>query len=512
MSTAALTTLPVRAPTAEQASRLLLAPWQWRRNEGSLWALRLYSALMVLVLGVPAVAALVWMPTHAAWVTVGACVALGCAWLWGVQISGLLRLDHPHAAHTVPGHAHALRAVAVGLWAGLTGICGLLAAVGAGLLADQGEGLADGVRLGLLVALGQGTLLLVVAWVVRWWWLWVPLCVGPSFLGQAGVRRSLAGSWAWVQHLWLAHPVLVTLALLLLQAFVLQAVFGRGGHRHARAYADRERMRKIVSAGAVGQQPGLASYGRWGEILSLPTQRLADAWLAHVCRHAQATQRQVMTRAEVVLHGRHHWVLQLAAGLLAQAVVVGFLLMGASFTGPGMVLMLEGGRIGIGMGITSMAVSAVLSLPGALWQSRREQALLVLLPGMPQGAALTQAVARRQWRQCLVVWLTLLPALAFGIWAGLGLSTLACVAVAVPVSAWLWRDWSRMAEPRSTSVFAPLLVSMAASGLSNALLGRYPQALLPWAAGLVLVTAGLMTWRWRQMALLPRALPVGRLA
>jgi len=494
------------AATSSQVRRMLLAPWQWRRNDGSLWALRLYGALAVLLLGVPALAALVWMEREAAWRSVWACACLGLTVLWCEQVIGLLRLDHPHAAHAVPGHRRALRAAATGLWLAIVVLSGVLSGVLAQWLAG------NGLRVGLAVALGMGTLLLLLAVAFHSWWVWIPLCAAPSLLGVSVWRQFVFGTGLWLQQLWLAQPLGMSLVVLALQGLWLQALFGRGDERHARAYAGRERLRKISAANAAGEKSALAAYGRWGELLGMPTQRLADAWLAHLCHQAQAGPRSAMARAEVVLHGTQHWVRHLSALLLIQGLVIVCLLAVLGLTSVSMAQLLEGGRVGLVIGLTSMALGAVLSLPGALWQSRREQALLMLLPGMPQGTALNRAVAWRQLRQCLWVWGVTLPGLAAMAWAGQGLHALAFVATAIPMSAWLWRDLSRLRSSGPASTFLPLLLCLMAGWASFFVLTRWPHMLWPWASAVLLFSAALLLWRWRGLQRWPQALPVGRLA
>ena len=494
------------AAIARQAGLMLQAPWQWRRNDGGLWALRLYGALMALLLGGPAVAALVWMPLRAAWTMTGVLAFLALAWVWCIQFGALLRLDHPHTAHAVPGHPRALRVTTLGLWGALVALCGAASALGAALL------LGDGLRFGLAVATGAGTILLLLAMAMRWWWVWIPLCLGPTFIPVPGWNNIVFGSWAWMRQQWLDQPLGATLLVLAMQGLLLTLVFGSGNARHAVAYASRERMRRSAAAGAAGQKPTLAAYGRWAEWLGLPWQRLSDAWLAHVCRQASARPASVMARAEIVLHGPQHWVRHVSTVLMVQMVLALCFVFVTGLTGLSARLMLDNGRAGLAIGLTSMALSGLVSLPGALWMSRREQALLRLVPGMPQGAALNRAVAWRLMRHCLAVWAALLPAGVTMVWAGQGLPFVAFVAMALPMSAWLWCDVSRLRAARPATAFAPILLCMASGGLSLFVLSRQADALLPWAVGLILLTAGLLSWRWRRLAQFPPALPAGRLS
>jgi hypothetical protein len=494
------------ATTREQALLLLSAPWQWRGNESSLWERRLYGGLAALLLLAPAVAAVVWMPARPAGAVVGALAFLAVALYWGLQVGVLLRLDHPHVAHTVPGHSRALRVVTVGLWLGLAALCGVAAALGTWLL--DGSGLT----VGLAVVVGAATTLFLLAMAVRWWWLWVPLSLGPALMGETHWRTGVISTWLWLQQHWQAQPLKVTLAVVLVQGLLLPVVFGRGDGQHARAYASRERLRKVAADGGTGNKPALAAYGRWGEWLGQPWQRLSDAWLAHVCQRAEPSPRSAMARAEVVLHGSQHWVRHLSTGLLVQVVVALCLLATLQLTGVNLDLLLQGGHVGISIGLTSMALSAVMTLPSALWHSRREQALLVLLPGMPQGAALSRALAWRQFRQCLWTWAVMLPALLTMVWAGHALSLLTFTAVALPMSAWLWRDVSRLREARPAAALVPVVLCVVAGLLSAFLMSRHPAAWPFLLLGLLSLTAGLLAWRWRCMGRLPQALPAGRLA
>jgi len=219
-----------------------------------------------------------------------------------------------------------------------------------------------------------------------------------------------------------------------------------------------------------------------------------------------------MARAEVVLHGPQHWVRQLAALLFVQACVALGITLSAALTRLDAATFVEHGRLGIAIGVGMMAFTAVLNLPGALWASRREQALLVLLPGMPQGAALNRALAWRMWRHCAVLWASLLPALALLLWAGHEPHALAFIGTALPLSAWLWRDYAHMRARSPATVFVPLVLCALVGLLSIVWLSRQPAALWPWVLGMLTLTAALLAWRWRALARLPQALPVGRLA
>ena len=495
--------------TTHPALLMLRAAWQWRCNVGHLWALQLYGLIGFLIYVVPAVAALVWLPPRTAAAVAGLLVLAGLASVWGVHFSVLMRLDHPHALHAVPGHRHALCSAALGLWTLMVLFAGVLAGVGAAALglADLAD-LAGSARMGLAAALGTGALLLVVAAGLRWWWIWVLAGVVPWMLAVNVWPRGGSQAWAAVQPLWQAWALGSTLLMLAAMGGLLTGVFGRPGPGHALAYRQREQLRRTMALYPSSPSNGWAAYGRWGVWLSWPGQALADAWL----RRCLARPSSVMARAEIVLHGHQHWVGQLAFVLLVQAVVGLWLFITAGLKGASLGLYIEYGRVVITVGLALVASSAVAVLPTALWRSRREQALLVLLPGMPRGVALNWALAWRQWRHGLVLWLGVLPALAASVWAGHGLYTLAWVGVALPLSAWLWRDHARMPQVPTATHLLPAAAYVVLGLLSMFLLTRHPAALGPWLAGLLVVSAALLGWRWRVLQHLPPALPVGRLA
>lgn len=492
------------------AWQALRATRQWRHNEQTPWARRLNGLFAVLCFALPAALALWRLPQRAAWVALGVLALVGLTAHWATHFAGLLRLDHPHAAHTVPGHSHALRHAALGLWAGLALLASALAAVGSGLL---GLDTALGAwRLVLATLLGTGTLLLLVAAALRWWWLWVLAAVSPSLLALGPVRGLLFDGGTAALRLWQAQPLGCTLLLLALQGLVLGTLFGRGDAAHARTYARRERFRRAAAENPTGPKGGLAAYGRWGERLAWPGQALADAWLRRCLARPEARRNGVMARAEFVLHGTQHWVRQMSSLLFVQVCVLLSLWMLTTFTQLEPALLFEHGRLGIAIGVGIAAFSAVLNPYFALWGSRREQALLVLLPGMPQGAALNRALAVRQARHGLLMWAALLPAVGALLWAGHAPHALAFIGTALPLGAWVWRDHAHMRPAGPTSTLLPLGLCVLLGLLSMFWLSRQPAALGPWLLGLLALSAALLAWRWRVLQRLPQALPVGRLA
>lgn len=492
-----------------QAGLLLRAPWQWLRNDKTYWALRLYLALMITLLGGPAVAALLWLPPRQQTIALALLGSLALLCLWGLHFAALLRLDHPHTARLVPGHSQALRATALGLWLMLTALCGLAAGVVNALSATQ-WGITW--QMALVVMTCAGAALLYVAAALRWWWLSSLLWLWPVSAALPPIRAAQRNlPEAALQH-WQSQPWLATALALLAMGIALTTLFGHGNAAHLRAYASRERMRQIIAAGTVGQKPTLAAYGLWGEWLGAPWQRLADAWLFRVIAHADVQRGSVMARAEVVLHGAQHWVRQL--GILVPVLLVGLAIfwMIALLSGVDTDRIFEHGHVGMSIGLVSMTLGPMMSLPGALWVTRREQALLMLLPGMPRGATLNRALGWRQFRHYLSLWVLTLPAFAGLAWAGNAPQLLAFPACSLPVAAWLWRDVARIGPASTATSLWPYLAGLTLGMASMLLLRSQSGAWLPWLATMAVLSAVLLTWRWHRLSGLPQALPAGRLA
>lgn len=482
----------------------LIAPWLWARNEHSRPGRWLRAAFWLAVLVLPMAAAMRWAPAPVAAILVAVWLALALLALWSWQFAALLRLDHPSHARLVPGHAAGLRATALALWAGAT-VTGAAAVSALLTWAPLPARTVAGLELLPLALVAAGALHYLVALALRWPLLWLLPALLPfaGSLPLAPVRT--------VQPVWQARPWLACAALLVAMALALVALFGRGDAAHARTWAQRERWRRITQAGMIGQKPTLAAYGRWGEWLGAPWQHLADAWLARATRQAQPTAASAMTRAEIVLHGAQHWVRQLGVlvplllGLTAIFTLVAWHVGGAP---PKQVF--ANGHIGMGVGLLSMVLGAVVSLPGALWMSRREQALLMLLPGMPRGAALNRTLAWRQARHFLLLWGLTVPAYLGLAWAAQAPQVLALPVLVLTSMSWLWRNAARQREPSVTSALLPFVLCLVPGIAAVALLREMPELSRPLLGGAAVVATVLLVWRWRQVSRWPQALPAGR--
>jgi hypothetical protein len=484
----------------------IAAPWQWQSNQSSRLARGMRVGFWVLWLMVPTTAALWWLAPQQAAVVVVLLWSMALLGWWGVQFAALLRLDHPNFARLVPTHMWRLRVTAVTWWAATAALGGSSAVAVLAWAGWPAGGLGVWHNFPFAMPAAAAALLLV-ALALRWPLLWL----APFLVPLSGSLPHWLRQWLW--PFWQARPWLVGVLLLLVMAVALVALFGRGDSAHARAWDQRERLRRSAQASASGHTPGFAAYGRWGEWLGTPWQHLADRWLAHATRSAQPTPASVMARAEVVLYGAQHWVRQLGVLLPLLVLLLVILIVVKQWVLPqGVALMLENGHIGMGIGLICMVLGMVVGLPTALWASRREQALLMLLPGMPQGVALNRALAWRQARQGLLLWALVLLVFISVAWVGKLPQVLVMPFVLLPVMAWVWRDLAHQREPTAMTPALPFLLCLSVALGSILLLRVKPDALLLLMGGFGAAAAALLWGRWRQLSRWPQALPAGRLA
>lgn len=232
-------------------------------------------------------------------------------------------------------------------------------------------------------------------------------------------------------------------------------------------------------------------------------------WTSHLLAHARPTPRSALARAELALGADNHWTMlgNYALLLLAGLAVLALWLEASTLAA----WRHPQGVIGPAVGMMCALLSPMLSRPAALYARRRELALLMLVPGMPRGAALNQGLARRLMLQYLASWLLACLALLPLVWGMTGASTVLTFMLALaPSGLLLWRDWSRLSPP---SPHGQLLwtLAMLLPGLLTLLALQWWPA--PWV-GLSLLLAALTwgSWRWRALAAYPAAFPVGRRA
>lgn len=479
---------------AARYSQVLLAFWR-QRDRSAPWGRRAIAALLAL----GAAAALVGLPAPAGWLVVAGLLLLTGLGVWLAVCGSLQEQNHPTAARTVPGHLRTLRRAALLGWALCTGLATLL------LWAIFPPGGAAPVLL-----LSCGFIAVFLLWSSRMVWLWLLLTLLSPLLGALG--GSLAPAGRALAALWSEHTAAMLLAGLLAQAALVVLAFGGGDARHRGRHARQMLMRNAMRMQLDGRQANAAVWGRPIEWVTRPFGRVVDAWQRRLLARADnASPANVMARAAIVLHGVQHWMYQLM-GIAALAAIVPVAYAAVSSFAQVPLKAFLPGAFGMGIAIASMGFNPGFALPMALWQSRREQALLCLLPGMPRGAALNRAVAAGHLRNAAMAWLaTSLVLLALGLVAGN--DWLLCLPLAaLPVMAVnLTRRPAAMRAPQVLTTLWPVLAFMALAGLLYGLsqLG-VPLALL--AGAVPALSAGVLAWRWRKLSQAPAALPTGRLS
>lgn len=350
-----------------------LLPWRGWQGPGE--AVRRLPGL-VLVLALPAAAA-----ASGRLSLVGTAAAFGLAllaWAWWRQAGGLLRQNRPALARLVPAQARAIQ--------------GLLLVQGAVAVA-LGTALA---RLGLGAGpeAGGWTLLAVLAavWLQREPWLWLPVSLAP--LLPLPWRASVVAATA--------APLALQLALLAAAGLALQAALGRGGAWHRREHDRRQAWEQDARAQAGGRPRPLALRAPWVRALAQPFVWPLAWWRRRLLRHVRPGN--AIARLELGLRTGGLWpMLAWILALVAAGTAAG-LVAAVQLAGVRMVYVVDGSHIGLCLGLFSALQSSAVDRAAALWGRRPEQALLVLLPGPPSGAALGAALQARWLRGQLAAW------------------------------------------------------------------------------------------------------------
>jgi len=476
---------------------ILLAPFRQRRQTGELWIwLGLLALISLLALGLG-----ISKSWEAARLTLGIAALPAFLILWCICFSSLRDQNHPNAARLVPGHVARLRRCAVALMLGLT------------LLVTALYGPFTGKP--LLWALAAATTMLIFAICMRWWWLWFGIWVLPSLGFWWPVNALFVDFWAGMKQWYLLQPASLAAIALLVLPWVLSRLLQEGGASHRGSYTQQAQLRKLLS----NQQQSLMT-PKYSGTLGMRFMRLfvwpQPLWHQYLLRHAKPEARSALARAELVALGNMHWTCFLGSfSVLLALFAIGAV--GLSlYSEPNWSEMGRSGSTGLQIGIFSMALNPLLGLAANLYRSRREQSLLMLLPGMPRGQSLNLKMARRLLLQFHLHWvvamalIVLLLSLSDAAQATrIGLYLLLAT---LPMGSLLLRDWSRQAMPKASSLALPLVLLMLGTGLAFGM--QWLGLSLGWIAALsILLSALILAWRWpRYVRNSPSYMPVGRWA
>lgn len=478
--------------------QMLGTPWRTRDRQRP-WGRRVIAALIVLMLAMGVVA----LPGAAKLLLVGAGMSFVVAGWWMSAFSSLLVQNHPHAARLVPGHLRRLREAALLGWGGATAVVALMIWLPVTSLSPG--------RLSLpFLLLASGASLAFAAWSLRYWMLWLLLSFGPPLFFGSRLDRALAPLAGWLREQWLVQPWSLTALGLLGLAATLPGLFGDGGAAHRTSHARQLRMRQLSADSMSGKHGDLAARDRAGEWLSRPFEHLTAAWLRDVLRRAAPTERSAMQRLALVLHGQQHWVRQMASTAVALLLLAVGAIVVVLAVGDQVAHHWTRAAFGLALGLTALGCGPAFGLPGALWRSRREQALLRLLPGVPQGRAQNRAVAGLQLRHALASW-ALSTAMVAVLAAAAGEPGLLCLPLAVlPLGALtLLRAPARLRPPTLWSGL-PMVAWIAGGGALYAL-NRDAGLPMPVIAAVCVGGAVLLgLWCWHLACRAPQPLPAAR--
>lgn len=486
-------------------ARILAAPWHQRRNAGSLWGFAVvvglcFAAPVVLfvfslLMGHGAAAGKIRSSAGSSvWVGVGALIVAG----WALFVGNVMRQNQPTLARLVPHHVSQLRRALLAGWAAVSLASALL------------PGLVFGAPLAWACAVAASLLLLAAA--LRWPLLWLGGIAAPFVVGWLTHRLGPGRFEESIQAQWAGHRQAIACVLAAAGIAVLVAMVRGGGRQHT--VAD-QRLRKPILEQPVGTAPVSS---RWGWIAGLVMHGRPYGWW--MGRLLARRDSPVMARLLVGLGPATHWttrvfqdfwylvvslVLCTVASLLIGGDILAYVLPWLAFS--------------VVTGICTPALQAVTQLK----QTRREQALLVLLPGVPRGGRLNRWLA---WEMsatyvvsacCAIALAWALDAVADAIRPGISVTatggmTFGVAAVLLPQVAWQWRRWARLYGTAGSVSLAPTIVPVlmgigvmvlhAATGVGYVSVG----------VALAIASTAYCAWRWVRMGREPTAFPVGRLS
>lgn len=477
-------------------NQLLLAFWRQRDRE-SPWGRRAMFALAVLGLALS-----IYLVPQLTAPLLAVAAALVLMSLWTAIIISLMQQNHPHVARCVPRHLRQTLETALVSWATLSLAC-------AALLWFFLQKMPSFE----LLLLGAAALLTFLGWALREWQLWLVISIGPVLFFGTGLDRRLAPFVAAVRELWLAQPLTLLGLSLLVLGWAVASLFGKGDDAHRASYTRFDRIRRASEDSMRGKYAGAGAFGEAGKWLSRPFELALSGWQRYAVSRAEPTLPSVMRRAEIVLHGRQHWLYQSLGIVLGLVIAALSFMLAFALAGQGLQENWTKGAYGMAIGMASMGFNPAFGLPNMLWHSRREQALLRLLPGMPQGVALNRAVAWTQLRHALCAWALTTAGLGLLAWAA-GEAALMCMGFgALPLCAgWLLRPPSRMKAPTAWATIAPVMAFIFGGWGMYALHLMLHLPLLVLASLSLVTSVALGAWRWRALVAAPAALPAGRRA
>lgn len=423
------------------------------------------------------------------------------AW-WSIA-SGLMMQNHPLTARLVPGQVRQLREVALGLFIAISALSGALMSVFFGDV------------LAWMPAFAAAMLVfgLALRWPMLWFAVWIVPSVASSMIKDTtGWRMLVAAMVDWHVH----QPMTQTAVLMLAMCAILWRVFQEGGDGHLHSWESNRRMRQRLVNGEGGRP--MASSGGFGAAVGGWFNWGQPMWREHLLRRARPTAASVAARAELAVLRNLHW-----SALFGMVLII-FVVLVLAIVGVRLWLgdarsaqFLTGALPGVSFGLMCSMIGPAMGIASMQYRTRREQALMLLVPGMPRGEALNRRIGPRLLGNFVISWALGVAAMAAlvllvpdGGPTDVPVMGVHVAAATLPFGLLLWQDWSTKTMPTSSRATLGILLVMLLVGASLvlcALTGWSPWTVL---AGSVVLTAGLTAWRWRAMRRLPPFWPAGR--
>jgi hypothetical protein len=491
---------------------ILAAPWQQRRSVGPLWGLLVIVGIVALIpIGLftwsllahtPAMAGKLRHVAAAAGAVVLAVLTV-CSWV--VTVSNVYDQNRAALAQLVPAHPTRLR----------------LALVLAAALATAFIALVLGACFGEPLVWATLTVagLALLAMMLRWPAIWLLGCAMPVCINVLREWPGSAPTVALIRDQWNAQPVAIFLTLAAAATVLIVMLIQTGGARHAASDEARRLRTERFRLRWRGAQPiAVGTRGLFDTVITQPYY----VW----CRHVLArTSSPVFSRVMLALGPGAHWTAGVTAVVgSALALFAGLLLLEAvGLVYPPAANFAPDALASVSVGILVGMLSPAMQVQARLHQSRREQHLVALLPGVPRGAVLNRRMAWQLTGQFFLTWtgavalmvlcLATAHALRPEVLRPLPLELCwAFPVAALPMVVLQWRPWSRVRAPTTASSLGPYLLLMLVGAAS------WGAPLAGWLS-LAQVTAvslgATVAWcamRWHRMGREPSALPVGRLA
>lgn len=481
-------------PNLASHFQILAAPWRQRRTEKSWGGIIVMAGLLLCT---EFLLAFLYGGDSSA-MTKAFCVStvLFIQIMWMLQILSFYQYNHPLHARLVPGNLRRIRESIVGLWIAISLVCSLILVPVVGLTG----------HLFLAIAVLTVFSITPVLWVAT-----ILFGLLLPWLSDIGMREFLRGPALTVYTEW--SVVFGACALLLSARILTHSLIKNGNEKHQKSFGQASRMRWAAMPNAEGRQASLHHWGNWATRILRVIQYPVTRYMQHLVRNPKNTPSHVMARAELIFGADVHWVMQVSMAAVVAVVATLASFIARLYWGAEWGAEMVGGLTLLVFAIFFIGLTPPMSLHQAIFRSQREQSLLMLAPGMPQGAHLNRILSIRFLRQAAIAWLTAaLVATQLPLGPGFHTSVTAAMIGFLPALGLVIQDWSRMQRQRPSRVLVYMIATLVGPVICAVCMFK-----LKWSAWGLLIASAILTlvvlvWRWNKLQAFPAALPAGRLA